>query len=46
MFKHTIRVVAAGVLIAGGLGYLEINTSLYSAGVLFITAEVGEALID
>jgi|TARA_Y100000590_G_scaffold423058_1_gene528451 preprotein translocase subunit Sss1 len=46
MFKHTIRVAAAGVLIAGGVGYMEINMSLYVAGVLFITAEVGEALID
>ena len=46
MFKHTIRVAASGVLIAGGFGFLEIDVALYVAGVLFITAEVGEALID
>jgi|TARA_R110000744_G_scaffold221884_1_gene340875 hypothetical protein len=44
--RHALRIIASGFLIMAGFGFMDLNTALYVAGIVFLTAEVGDWMID
>ena len=44
--KHVLRIIASGFLIVSGLEFMDSNTALYVAGIVFLTAEIGDMMID
>ena len=44
--KYALRIVASGFLIMAGFEIMNLNAALYVTGILFLTAEIGDWMID
>jgi hypothetical protein len=43
MIKY-IHMLIGAILIAGGTGYIDMNTTFYACGIMFVAAGLGEIL--